>query len=316
MKSLTPGNKLIARHSKHIYWISFGLVLVALLSGWYINNHVISIYRVSDDSLGAEYKIGDLLLICKTQSCRRPEYGELTLYSIPQKPKGFLSAKFTIGLPGDTLFVSNGKFKNKNKVYNVTGDPYFDEPQYLVVPNLGESLLISKLTNTRFEFMAKLIQDENPHDTIKVRNQFFFGESQISDQELASIQIGERNLRLGEIHSLSWQQLDLINLNLERKYFGKPIRLARSLFLVDSLLTSYTVQAPYYFLLAKKSLGSLDSREFGFVASHRIKGRAMLNLQQWSFYFPQNTEEPPSENLPDKTNPPQRLHSTDKKAVP
>lgn len=98
-------------------WEVAEVIVIALVAVFLIRNFLVQPFLVSGSSMEPNFASGDYLLIDEASYYfREPKRGEVIVFHYP-KDESVYYIKRVIGLPGETVVVSNGGITIKNKEY-------------------------------------------------------------------------------------------------------------------------------------------------------------------------------------------------------
>jgi len=92
-------------------WEIFEVVLVAIIAVFIIRNFILQPFLVSGASMEPNFSSGDYLVIDEmTYAFRSPQRGEVIVFHYPADETVYY-IKRIVGLPGETIKISNGEIK-------------------------------------------------------------------------------------------------------------------------------------------------------------------------------------------------------------
>ena len=124
-------------------WGIVKLFIIALAIVLPLRYYIAQPFIVRGSSMEPNFRDQDYLVVDEiSYSLRTPKRGEPVILRYPKDPKEFF-IKRVIGLPGETVELSDGEIKIKNKVSPdgfVLKQPYLDPPDHPTYPDMSLTL--------------------------------------------------------------------------------------------------------------------------------------------------------------------------------
>lgn len=272
--------KLKQKHSRLVYFTTIIILICSIASAYLINQYLITWATIQDNSLAPEIIKDDFVLIKRIINKNKLKLSDYYALQNPDNSKQYITIKKLVALPGDSLKIRASNFRVGQKNIKIKNDNYFSELTKLYIPQKNDSIYLNNLNNTEFDYINKLIKRENPLWDVKIKNQFLKDNIIIDDNEIYSLNLKRKQLNSKVVSNLRWQELELLKLQLDKRHPSSKIKIKRFLVIQDSLnLSTYKVKENYTFVLGNNGRKSLDSREFGYLSTNKIKGKIIYSYR-------------------------------------
>ena len=229
--------------------IGSALILVLIIQKFYLGNFLVPTGSMIPTIVPKDRLFGNMVIY----KFKEPSREDIIVFKEPVENK-VLYTKRLMGLPGETIEIKGEKlYANGKKVsdrrYSNLGELGYNQ---WVVPKKGDKLTIIPMENYSEEFKEKDI------DVAKVQKYLL-------DQPGALSQV-----------------LPNVNFYINGKRTGMVLDYIHDEDVVKKLLAGETVETTipedYFLALGDNTDGSYDGRMWGFVAEHRIEGRAFVRF--------------------------------------
>lgn len=240
--------KILKKMIHYTETIGTALVLVLVIQRFYIGN-----FKIPTGSMIPTIEIGDRVFANMVKyKFFAPERDEIIVFKEPIQDK-VLYTKRAIGLPGEKIRIENNKLyindvEFKNRDYSNLG---IDNQEW-IVPKKGDKLKIIPAGNYR-----KAYENYNI-DIEKIQSDLAKNTSAVKEI-LPNLRFVLNGYDTGMI-------LDFIH---DKKIIND---------ILDGKTIELTLTENYYLALGDNTNHSFDSRMWGFVAEHRIRGKAVFRF--------------------------------------
>jgi hypothetical protein len=205
---------------------------------------------------------GKRIWVCKLSYCiDKASTGDLVL---AKRPSGELQLRQIRGIPHQTLVITaddtEGSFIATRKFH---------------IPKAGDTLYLDSLNDVEFDYASNLSREQEGIHKFRVETSLWQGDHEIPLDRVGRTRIGARPVGLREVHGLPWQELYLLQLQIQRDEPGsKHIYFRRKLINTrdSSIVKSIVVKEDCFYLTCAKKSRCPDSRELGFFTRSRILG--------------------------------------------
>ncbi|OIP47412.1 MAG: hypothetical protein AUK31_07210 [Fibrobacteres bacterium CG2_30_45_31] len=250
---------------------AFVLILMVLFAIM-VRLYAIEPLVLNDASMYPLIPEGKRVWVCKLPYCiEKVKKGDILLV---KRPGGEFQLRRIKAGPGDTLEIEAGDQEGA-----------FIATRKFYIPKAGDTLFLNRLNDVSFDYASNLLREQEGIRKFRVEASLWQGNHELSLDRVGRTRIGARPVGLREVHGLPWQELYLIQLQIQREEPGSNrIQIRRQLFSTkdSSELKSFVVKEDCYFLTCSKRSRCPDSRELGFFTQSQILGR----LIQKPAFFP------------------------------
>lgn len=270
----------------------------ALLLFFLLKLFIIDIVRVNSRDMCDTYGEGAALLLNKTAA--RFERGEIICFRFPSPDgkEGENSIQRLTGLPGDTLEIKDKQvFINGNREVEISElrFNYFvrfksrPDSVFLLKYNLTEGGSVSG--NNEYSFTLNRAEaDSLKRDSlvqsveVKLEKPLVFNESTFPNSpayawnpdNFGKIYIPAK----GDTLRLDSTNIELYETIITVFEKNKLFKQNDSIFINDVMQNSYVVKQDYFFVMGDNRDNAVDSRYFGFLPKHLIRGRISGTIRQ------------------------------------
>ncbi|MCA0446184.1 MAG: signal peptidase I [Bacteroidetes bacterium] len=242
--------------SKLAEWLD--AIIFALVVAGFIRIFFMQAYRIPTESMERTQLAGDFLFVnnfiygakipftdLRIPGLRMPEKGDIVVFIYP-KDTDLDYIKRCVGVAGDTIQVIN-------KQLVVNGIP-FENPE-------------------KSQFSV---------DTLQAGIRYFGMETFPTDRKWNRDNYGPVYIpRKGDIIPMNAQTFSLYQDCIIYETKSKPRLVENTVYLNGKVLSSYTVQQNYYWMMGDNRDNSLDSRYWGFVPESHVRGKALITYWSW-----------------------------------
>lgn len=242
--------------SKLAEWMD--AIIFALVVAGFIRIFFIQAYRIPTESMESTQLAGDFLFVnnfiygakipftdLRVPGIRMPEKGDIVVFIYP-KDTDLDYIKRCVGVAGDTIQVIN-------KQLFVNGMPFENPP--------------------KSQFSA---------DTLQAGIRYFGMETFPSDKNWNRDNYGPVYIpRKGDIIPMNAQTFSLYQDCIIYETESKPRLVENTVYLNGKVLSSYTIQQNYYWMMGDNRDNSADSRYWGFVPESNVRGKALITYWSW-----------------------------------
>lgn len=243
---------------------------VALFFG--IRFGVLEPVALKDATLQPSVPAGQRIWICKLPMClESPPMGSLVLASTRAREPVL---RWVLGTPGMVLqFGPLGRVQYHDQFWVWRREHTIIDEQTLRVPAQGDTLYLDSLGPMAFDMATRLYRKQWPEHNITIEVSLMNGQVPMPLSEVGRTTIANRPVSQTEIAGLPWQELRLLEMQLQHLEASEhPIRFHRRL-LVDSLeIKQFPVLEDCWFLVCSRGAICVDSREEGFFTRSDLLG--------------------------------------------
>ncbi|MGB6129131.1 MAG: signal peptidase I [Psychrilyobacter sp.] len=229
--------------------IGSALILVLIIQKFYLGNFMVPTGSMIPTIVPRDRLFGNMVLYKFTEPSRE----DIIVFKEPVQNK-VLYTKRLMGLPGETVEVEGQRLiidgkKVSERRYSNLGNLGYNQ---WIVPKKGDKLMIVPMGNYSDEFKERHI------DVAKIQKSLLDAPGALS-QVLPDVEFYINGKRTGMI-------LDYIHNEevLKKLFVGKTVEAV--------------IPEDYFLALGDNTDGSSDSRFWGFVAQHRIEGKAFVRF--------------------------------------
>lgn len=182
--------------------------------------------------------------------------------------------RWKLGEPGDVLhFGALGRVQVKNHFWNWRREGTIVDEQTLRVPKAGDTLHLDSLGPMAFDFAARLYRKQWPKSRIWILPTLWNGDQPLPMATVGKASIANRPAAQNEIAGLPWQELRLIELQLQRYEASESnVHFRRRLYADSAEVHSFMVEEDCWFLACGRGAICVDSREEGFFRRSDLLG--------------------------------------------
>lgn len=254
----------------------FSILVLGLFSALFLRFYVIEPYSINDASMFPELSEKKRIWVCKLPLCTQNlSRGQMVS---AERVNGDLMLRKLLGLPGDTIRLSADSYVSVDSLsFHWEGENTFIVPRQIYVPQRGDTLYFEKLSDVELDYAFKLFQQQNPQEHFQIQIRLYQGEKEISLEKAGNAQIAGRPVNMKELKGLPWQELFLIELQLQKMEPGsRKFHFVRKIIAADSSeIQFFVVNENAFYLVCQKANFCLDSRELGYFPESRIIGKVI-----------------------------------------
>lgn len=242
--------------SKLAEWLD--AIIFALVVAGFIRIFFMQAYRIPTESMENTQLAGDFLFVnnfiygakipftdWRVPGIRMPEKGDIVVFIYPKDPS-LDYIKRCVGVAGDTIQVIN-------KQLFVNGIPFENPP--------------------KSQFSS---------DTLQAGTRYFGMETFPSDRNWNRDNYGPLYIpRKGDVIPMNSKTFSLYQDCIIYETESKPRLVDDSVYLNGKVLSSYTIQQNYYWMMGDNRDNSADSRYWGFVPESNVRGKALITYWSW-----------------------------------
>ncbi|MBN8704703.1 MAG: signal peptidase I [Bacteroidetes bacterium] len=242
--------------SKLAEWLD--AIIFALVVAGFIRIFFMQAYRIPTESMESTQLAGDFLFVnnfiygakipftdLRVPGLRMPEKGDIVVFVYP-KDTDLDYIKRCVGVAGDTIQV-------KNKQLFVNGVPFENPPKSQFGP-----------------------------DTLQAGIRYFGMETFPSDRNWNRDNYGPIYIpRKGDVIPMNAQTFSLYQDCIIHETEVKPRLVDDNVYLNGKILSSYTIQQDYFWMMGDNRDNSADSRYWGFVPESHVRGKALITYWSW-----------------------------------
>ncbi len=253
---------------------------------------------IKTDQMAPAVIKGDRVILSKKQYALpfklffKPQYDNIVVFRHPHAHEAFGCLRI-VGMPGDTISISNGLYATSGNREIVKKSPQAVEDlvpaEYsprdnllpLYIPKKGDTLLLNTLSIRNLLFLYSIIQQENPGGSFILKPQLAIDDSVYPDFLISDFihYTGKFSAIPDTLYNdwIFWSNLkNYLTMTQEKKKIDLSFIIEKE----GSAITSYTIRNTFYFLLSDDWDRGYDSRYFGPVQKNLIIGKASAIL--WS----------------------------------
>lgn len=262
--------KLLFKSSQKRLFLSLFFLALVLLASTLIRLYAIEPVVIKDRSISPYVKRGARVWVCKLPWCVNKIKSEDIV--LAEKRVDELLLRRVIGVPGSFLKVSSeGHVTSEFINFVWQNETAFIDTRSFYIPKKGDTLFFNRLNDIETDFAISILKEQK--ESFYVKPSLYQGEKELPIDLVGSARIASRPVSVREIPGLPWQELFLIELQVQR---GQPgvgkIKIQRDLYRTsDSTKIESLVALDDYFYLAC-SMGNrcIDSRELGLFSRSMI----------------------------------------------
>lgn len=228
--------------------------------------------RVSDGSMRPEIKVDQRVWICKLPICT--DRAPLSAPVLAESRGGDRLLRWKLGAPGmDLTFGPQGRVRFQDQSWTWRREHTIIDEQRLYIPRQGDSLKLDSLEPMAFDFATKLFRKQWPSRQTWVIVSLWNGNAPLPLSEVGRASIGNRPVAQSEVAGLPWQELRLLEMQLQRlEASSSPIRFRRRLYADSVEIKSFRVQEDCWYLACSRGSLCTDSRDEGFFVRSDLVG--------------------------------------------
>lgn len=273
MSQASPSHKLLREHSRwRLAWKVGGIALFGLVA-FMVRLWIVEGIRIPDRSLHPRIPQGSWIWACKTGTCvASVETNSVVLLEthIGQRLVRVVAAGPGALLNGE----ANGRISSPGFQHRLRGNPWFLEKTHIRVPRKGDFLEFSKLNGAELDLALRLYRSQNPKHKLTMRGSLWIDGREVPVAKASIAQLYGIPVKPSEIASLSWQEIDLVEMQILRQEHGSSkVEIRREVLRKDSLLTGFKVWEDCFFTTCLSGSDCVDSRELGYIPRNQILGK-------------------------------------------
>jgi len=264
--------QLLRRHSVWRLSIKILGVFLFLIAGWSLRHWAVEGVRIPDNALHPAYKSGAWVWVCKLPICLdKAQAGDLLLL---ETPTGERIIRQIAAIPGEDLTgEQNGRIEGKTFKRILREDSWFIEKATLHAPRKGDTLRFATLAPAQFDLSLRLLREQNPNIKYRVVPSLWLDSGKAPLEKAQAAEIHGIPIRLKELGSMSWQELQLVQMQILRSELGTTqATIRREVWQDTTRLDAFTVQQDCFFALCLRGRDCVDSRELGYIPRNRALG--------------------------------------------
>jgi len=274
--SYGPGKKRIAQLlRKASSWRATSLyIIMAVFFALAVGGRfwVLEAVHVNDGSMRPEIQPNQRLWICKLPIC--VDKAPVSAPLLAETRGGERVLRWQLGTPGDTiLFAPHGKVHVRGRSWKWTREPTIIDVQRVYVPRKGDTLFLDSLDPMAFDLATRLFKRQWPQRQTWVVATLWNGQEPLPLSEVGRTTIGNRPVAQNEIPGLPWQELRLLEMQLQRiEASESSIRFKRRFYADSAQVHQFVVYEDCWFLACSRGGLCADSREEGFFPRSSLLG--------------------------------------------
>lgn len=271
----SPSQKLLRQHSRWRLAGKVGGIFLLVSIAIAIRIWVIEGVRIPDRSLAPRFSQGSWVWICKTQKCIESTKSDSPILLKTNSSQRIL--RVVAAGPGSILRGEpNGKISSKGNQYRLRGNPWFLEKSQIKVPRKGDSLIFSQLNPPEFDLALRLFRLQNPKKKLSIRPTLWIDGNEHPIEKTSIAQLHGIPVKPSEVGSLSWQELELVQMQILRQEHGSSkVEIRREVILKGKPLLAIHVKENCFFAICLSVSDCVDSRDLGYIPQSRIIGHAL-----------------------------------------
>ncbi len=241
---------------------------------------------LNDNSLYPKVPKGKRVWICTLPQCRQNiKTDDIVLAKRPGSGEVFL--RRVIGLPGTNMQISlTGEVTSPGLNFHWDGENAFIDTRSFHIPKAGDTLAIGSLNDVEFDYAARLVAQNFGRRNVRTQVTLLQGSQPMPLERIGTARLASRPVSVREVSGLPWQELYLIQLQIQREEPGsRHIHFMRRIYKVkdSSEVAVFRVKEDNYYLACFKGNQCQDSRELGYFTKKSIVGK-MIPVPDFTGY--------------------------------
>lgn len=235
--------------------------------------YIIEPIQIKDLSMAPDIKSKALLWICKAPWCLSNI--KSNDFVLAQKRIGETLLRRVIGQPGSNLKISSeGHVKSDFIDFIWKDEIAFIKSREFYIPKKGDTLFLDSLNDIETDLAISILKQQNMPFFIKPR--VFQGTQELPLEVVGSTRIASRPVSVKEIHGLPWQEIFLIELQVQKSqpHVGE-VKIKREIYSSkdSTKIESIIASEDYFYLACNQGYRCIDSRELGLFSQSTIIGK-------------------------------------------
>jgi signal peptidase I len=274
-----PGKKritqLLRQSSKHRAAAVFGAMTACVALAIVVRLFALESVQVDDGSMRPEIRPESRTWICKLPVCI--DHSPFSAPLLAKTRSGDPVLRWKLGEPGDTIrFSPAGRVFLKKHYWTWRHEPTIIDDQTLYVPRRGDTLRLDSLSPMGFDFATKLFHKQWPSRQTWVIPTLWNGDQPLLMAEVGRTTIGNRPVAPNEANGLPWQELRLLEMQLQRiEASPSPVRFKRRFYADSTEIKKFVVREDCWYLACSRGGLCMDSREEGYFTRADILGTTL-----------------------------------------
>lgn len=265
--------KLLFKNSQRRLFLSLFFLILVLLGSALVRLYAVEPVTIKDRSISPYVKRGARVWVCKLPWCVNQIKAEDIV--LAEKRAGELLLRRVIGVPGSLLKISSeGHVTSAFLDFMWQNETAFIDTRSFYIPKKGDTLFLDSLSDIETDFAISILKEQKKSFFIKPS--LFQGEKEIPVDVVGSARIASRPVSVREIPGLPWQELFLIELQVQRGQQGVgKIKIQRNLYRTSdsTKIESFVALDDYFYLACSQGSRCIDSRELGLFSRSMIIGK-------------------------------------------
>lgn len=274
-KPESPSAKLLRAHSRwRLAWKIGGIVLFGVLA-FAVRFWVVEGVQIPDRSMLPKLRQGAWVWVCKTQRCiDGTEAGSGILL---ETHTGLRLLRVVAAGPGAILQGDpNGKITTKGFQHRLRGNPWFLSKENIRIPHQGDSLVFAKLNPAEMDLALRLYRTQKPKSKLQLKASLWIDGREVPIEKASIAQLHGIPVKPAELGSLSWQELQLVEMQVLRQEHGSSkVEIRRKVFQNEKPLLGFKVKEDCFFAVCLSGNDCVDSRDIGYVPRNMILGKVL-----------------------------------------
>lgn len=274
-QAISPSQKLLREHSRwRLAWKIGGILLFGLVAVS-VRIWIIEGLQIPDRSLSPRFAQGTWVWVCKTKGCIESVKDSTPILLKTNTDQRLL--RVVAAGPGSILRGEpNGKIASKNFQHRLRGNPWFLEKTQVRVPKKGDSLVFAKLNPAELDLALRLYRQQKPSHKLTMRATLWIDGRLTPIEKVSVALLHGIPIKPSEVGSLSWQELEIVQMQILRQEHGSSkVEIRREVLRKDKPLLGFKVKEDCFFAVCLSGNDCVDSRDLGFIPRNRILGRAI-----------------------------------------